>query len=78
MNITVKSNLDNTIATSGFKLGAFSGTTGHPSCVTFFEQRLIFAGTINEPQTLYFSKSGDYENMTLVLMQMTLWFILLQ
>jgi hypothetical protein len=64
VNITVKSNLDNTNATSGFKLGAFSGTTGHPSCVTFFEQRLIFAGTTAEPQTLYFSKSGDYENMT--------------
>ena len=31
VNITVKSNLDNTNATSGFKLGAFSGTTGHPS-----------------------------------------------
>ena len=64
VNITVKSNLDNTNATSGFKLGAFSGTTGDPSCVTFFEQRLTFAGTTAEPQTLYFSKSGDYENMT--------------
>ena len=43
---------------------SFSGTTGHPSCVSFFEQRLVFAGTIAEPQTLYFSKAGDYENMT--------------
>ena len=34
------------------------------SCVSFFEQRLVFAGTTDEPQTLYFSKSGDYENMT--------------
>jgi hypothetical protein len=25
---------------------------------------LVFAGTTDEPQTLYFSKSGDYENMT--------------
>jgi hypothetical protein len=29
----------------------------------FFEQRLIFAGTTSEPQTIFFSKSGDYENM---------------
>ena len=44
-------------------LGAFSDTTGHPSCVTFYEQRLVFAGTTDQPQTLFFSRSGDYENM---------------
>ena len=44
-------------------LGAFSDTTGYPSCVTFYEQRLVFAGTEVQPQTLYFSKSGDYESM---------------
>jgi len=46
-----------------WSLGAFSSTTGHPSCVSFFEQRLVFAATLNNPQTVYFSKSGDYENM---------------
>ena len=61
---TVEDDFDNTNAVSTWKLGAFSDTTGHPSCVSFFEQRLVFAGTTNEPQTLYFSKSGDYENMT--------------
>ena len=61
---TVQDNFDNTNAVTTWKLGAFSGTTGHPSCVSFFEQRLVFAVTTNEPQTLYFSKSGDYENMT--------------
>jgi len=50
-------------ASTDFALGAFSDTTGHPSCVTFFEQRLVFAGTSEQPQTLFFSKSGDYENM---------------
>ena len=50
-------------ATADWRLGAFSDTTGHPSCVTFFEQRLVFAGTTNQPQTIFFSKSGDYENM---------------
>ena len=61
---TVTTAFTNTDATEAFKLGAFSDTTGHPSCVSFFEQRLVFAGTTDEPQTLYFSKSGDYENMT--------------
>jgi hypothetical protein len=61
---TTQVNFANTDAKTDWKLGAFSGTTGHPSCVSFFEQRLVFAGTISEPQTLYFSKAGDYENMT--------------
>ena len=58
--------LKDTGSTSGstdWSLGAFSSTTGHPSCVSFFEQRLVFAATLNNPQTVYFSKSGDYENM---------------
>jgi hypothetical protein len=50
-------------ASTDFALGSFSDTTGHPSCVTFFEQRLVFAGTKDQPQTIFFSKSGDYENM---------------
>ena len=61
---TILTAFANTDAKTDWKLGAFSDTTGHPSCVSFFEQRLVFAGTTNEPQTLYFSKSGDYENMT--------------
>jgi hypothetical protein len=50
-------------ASTNWSLGSFSDTTGHPTCVTFFEQRLVFAGTTDQPQTLFFSKSGDYENM---------------
>jgi hypothetical protein len=53
----------NTSAITAWQLGSFSDTTGHPSCVSFFEQRLVFAGTTNQPQTIFFSKSGDYENM---------------
>ena len=48
--------------TTDFALGAFSDTTGYPSCVTFFEQRLVFAASLSQPQTIFFSKSGDYEN----------------
>ena len=48
--------------TTDFALGSFSDTSGYPSCVTFFEQRLVFAGTTVQPQTLFFSRSADYEN----------------
>jgi len=64
VNATVENDFDNTTAVTDWKLGAFSTTTGHPRCVSFFEQRLVFAGTSNQPQTMFFSKSGDYENMT--------------
>jgi len=61
---TITTAFASTAATADWNLGAFSDTTGHPSCVSFFEQRLVFAGTLDEPQTLFFSKAGDYENMT--------------
>ena len=61
--ITIDTAMTNSNAVTDWQLGAFSDTTGHPSCVTFFEQRLVFAGTTNQPQTIFFSKSGDYENM---------------
>ena len=61
--VTTSTNFANTNAVTDWSLGAFSETTGFPSCVTFFEQRLVFAATLNNPQTIYFSKSGDYENM---------------
>jgi len=61
--ITIITALSSASATANWQLGSFSDTTGHPSCVTFFEQRLVFAGTTNQPQTIFFSRSGDYENM---------------
>lgn len=42
----------------------FTSTDNYPSSVTFFEERLVFAGTNAAPQKLFFSKSGDFENMT--------------
>jgi hypothetical protein len=41
-----------------------SGADDYPSVVTFFEQRLVYGGTNNNPQTLWFSKNGDYNNFT--------------
>lgn len=52
-------------ATSGetkWRLGSWSGTTGYPAATTFFEQRLFFGGSKDEPQTIWGSRSADYEN----------------
>ena len=39
-------------------------TDYYPSSVTFFEQRLVFAGSNNNPQSVWFSKSAAYTNFT--------------
>ena len=41
-----------------------NSSNNYPSVVTFFEQRLVFGATNNNPQTLWFSKNADYDNFT--------------
>jgi len=41
-----------------------NASDNYPSVVSFFEQRLVFGNTNNNPQTLWFSKNGDYTNFT--------------
>jgi hypothetical protein len=60
-SVTISGDL---VADDEYQLGAFSESTGYPSCVSFFEQRLVFANTTNNPQTLFFSVAGDYTNFT--------------
>ncbi|MBA87706.1 MAG: hypothetical protein CMB16_00360 [Euryarchaeota archaeon] len=57
--ITITGNLD---ADNRFALGSFSATTGYPTCISFFEERLVFAGTNEQPQTIFFSVAGDFED----------------
>ena len=59
--IDILDDFTGTGTTKEWKLGSFSDTTGHPFSVTFFEERLVFAGTNDQPQTVFFSKSGDFE-----------------
>jgi hypothetical protein len=48
--------------TSNWRLGAWY-TDNYPSVVTFHEERLTFANTPLQPQTMWMSVSQDYENM---------------
>ena len=48
-------------ATDEWSLGAFSETTGYPSAICFFEERLVYAGTTEQPQTVFFSESGGFD-----------------
>lgn len=40
----------------------FVGTDNYPRCTTFIEQRLAFASSRNDPQAVWMSQSGNYEN----------------
>ena len=51
-------------ATTKWSLGAFGGDQGFPRAVGFYEQRLYFAGTTSQPQTIFGSVSADFENQT--------------
>ena len=50
------------VADDKFALGAFSTTTGFPSCVAFYEERLTFAATTAQPQTIFWSVGGSFED----------------
>ncbi|MBW9054881.1 hypothetical protein [Rhizobium mesosinicum] len=40
----------------------FNAAGNYPRCVTFIEQRLAFASTLNDPQAVWLSQSANYEN----------------
>ena len=53
-----------TLSITGSPSPGLGGANNRPSVVSFFEQRLVFGNTNNNPQTLWFSKNGDYNNFT--------------
>ena len=62
VTVTVLSDFGGTGAVTDWRLGSWSDTTGWPSCVTFYQDRLFFANTTDNPNTVWGSKSGDFEN----------------
>jgi len=51
-------------ANTRWSLGALGGDQGYPRAVAFYEERLYFAGTPGQPQTIFGSVTADFENMT--------------
>ena len=48
-------------ATYKWAHSAFSVRNGYPSCVTFYQQRLVLSGTKNQPQTIWMSGTNQYK-----------------
>ena len=55
---------DNAVTTFQWAEGAWSDFRGYPRTVIFFEDRLWWASSTNNPDTLWSSKSGLYEDMS--------------
>jgi hypothetical protein len=64
VNITVQKALGATTATAFWREGSFSAYRGYPSCVGFSEERLWWASTPSEQQTVWGSVNGSFEDMT--------------
>lgn len=62
VTVTVGSTLTDTTSKTFWRLGIWSATTGYPACVTFHEDRLVFAGATNYPQRMDASVTNDYSN----------------
>jgi hypothetical protein len=54
--------LDSTSATTHWSEGAWSGVRGYPNAVTTFDQRALYGGTLFQPDRIWGSRIGDYEN----------------
>jgi len=50
------------VSTNVWNEGAWSDYRGYPKCIAFFENRLFFAGTKFQPQTLWGSKTNNFLN----------------
>ena len=54
--------LGDTSATDMWWEAAWSKVQGYPAAVSFYEDRLTFAGTKGSPRGVWMSKAGDYNN----------------
>ena len=60
--ITVVSKVSQTTDTKRWAEGAWSGVRGYPAAIGLFEERIIYGGTSNNPNRIWLSSTGDYEN----------------
>lgn len=50
------------VAVEDWSLGAFGGDNGYPTCVEIHEERMMLAGVLGTPATVYGSRINDWTN----------------
>ncbi|MCC6718398.1 MAG: hypothetical protein IT555_10990 [Acetobacteraceae bacterium] len=63
VDATVGGDFGAAAASDAYRLGSWRAAN-YPGTVAFYEERLAWAGTPGEPQTIWASKTGDFENHT--------------
>lgn len=61
-SITVVSKVSQTTTTIRWAEGAWSGVRGFPAAVGLFEERVIYGGTVNNPNRIWLSEIGRFNN----------------
>lgn len=59
---TVQKRLGSTQRTIDWYMAAWSKQNGYPIACMFFQDRMVFAGSANNPSRVWMSKTGDYSN----------------
>lgn len=65
MKAVVLNNFGSPAATTKWSEGAFSVRRGYPAAIELHDNRIVYSGTLEEPNTLYFSATDDYYNFQL-------------
>ena len=61
VDMTVIKDFASTNADVRWLEGSWSEYRGYPTCITFFEDRAVYAGSPHQPQSIWLSATGDYE-----------------
>ena len=48
-----------------WSIGAWGNIQGYPGAVAMYQDRLVFAGTNRQPQTIWMSRTGDYADFSI-------------
>ena len=62
--VVLTDSADAAVPTHRWAFGAWGGDQGWPSASAYFQQRHCFAGSLGQPQTVWTSRTGDYENFS--------------
>jgi hypothetical protein len=64
VTVTVVSALEATTPTKIWSEGAWSAYRGYPRAIGLYEQRMLYAGTYHQPNTIWGSVTADFDNFT--------------
>ena len=62
VTVDIRQEVGATTATTTWRLGLWSATTGYPGVTALVEDRLAFGDGGPQPFSVHFSRTGDYEN----------------